>query len=62
MFKEICNNTPDRKFLGNFLRAVYQDVIKEELDIITNFGLEPKQVSKKISEISRNWFFEQEKL
>ena len=38
------------------------DVIKEDLDILVEAGLEPKDISKYISEIARKYFFEQEKL
>jgi hypothetical protein len=44
------------KFTGDFLRAVINDVIKEELDIMAEKGLEPKEVNKHISAIARKWF------
>ena len=36
--------------------------LKEESDIISKNGLEPKDIGKYVSEIARNYFFEQEKL
>ena len=41
---------------GTFLRFVIADVMKEELDIMTDIGLTPKDVNGKIAEISRMWF------
>lgn len=42
---------------GDFLKAVVQDVHKEDLDIIIEAGLEPKEVNKSISNIARKWLF-----
>jgi len=50
----------DRKGLGDFLRWVVKDVLKEEIDVISDAGFEPKDVNKKISEVCRTWFFERE--
>lgn len=50
-----------RKKLGEYLKSVVNDVIKEDLDIIIGAGLEPKDVNKNISVIARNYFFEEEK-
>lgn len=47
---------PDVKLTGDFLRAVMHDVIKEESDIMTEKGLEPKMVGSVISKIARTWF------
>lgn len=46
-----------RKSTGPFVKWVYDDVIKEELDTIMGNGFEPKEVSKYISTHARNWFF-----
>ncbi|MFW5847309.1 MAG: RNA ligase family protein [bacterium] len=50
----------DRTKLGDYLRNLVQDVIKEDLDIITDAGYTVKDVAKYISEIGRLYFFEQE--
>ena len=52
--------TIDRKHLGNYIRLVIADVIKEESDTIAEAGLEPKDVNSKISEVSRQYFFQRE--
>ena len=52
----------DRAKLGVYLKMVMDDVIKEDLDILVEAGLEPKDVSKYISEIARRYFFDQEKV
>lgn len=64
MLTESCNlingDSIDRSKLGGYLRMVVNDVLKEELDIIIEAGLEPKDVNKYISDIARKYFFEQE--
>ena len=66
MLEQTCdlNNggTIDRSKLGDYMRLLFNDIIKEELDILAEAGLEPKDVSKYISEIGRKYFFEQEKI
>jgi hypothetical protein len=52
----------DKKHLGTFIKMVIADVQKEEIDVITDAGYEVKDVAKYISEISKNYFFDQEKL
>jgi len=52
----------DRSKLGDYIRLVINDVVKEDLDIIVDAGLEPKDINKYISEIARLYFFDQEKL
>jgi len=49
-----------RKNLGEYLKWVYNDVIKEELDTIVKNGFEPKEISGAISNKARNWFFKYE--
>ena len=53
--------TIDRTKLGEYLKNLINDVIKEDLDILAEAGLEPKEVNKYISQIGRDYFFEQEK-
>lgn len=52
----------DRAKLGVYLKMVMDDVLKEDLDILVEAGLEPKDVSKYVSEIARRYFFDQEKV
>jgi hypothetical protein len=52
----------DRKHLGNYIRLVIADVLKEEMEVIAEAGLEPKDINAKISEVARQFFFEQEKV
>jgi len=52
----------DRAKLGIYLKLVMDDVLKEDLDILVEAGLEPKDVSKYVSEIARRYFFDQEKV
>lgn len=49
---------PSMKGMGTFLRAVINDVIKEESDIMVEQGLEPKTINSKISGVAREWFKE----
>jgi hypothetical protein len=64
MLSEACDlmngGTIDRSKLGDYLRLVIGDVIKEDMDILVDAGVEPKDVNKYISEIARRYFFEQE--
>lgn len=50
-----------REKLGDYIKAVINDVIKEDLDLIIERGFEPKDLGKYVSDISRKYFFEQEK-
>lgn len=46
-----------RKSTGPFLKWIYEDIIKEELDTIMGNGFEPKEISSTISDTARKWFF-----
>lgn len=65
MLTESCNlnngGSIDRDKLGDYLRMVIQDVMKEEMDIIAEAGLEPKDINKYISQVAREYFFDREK-
>lgn len=50
---------PSIKFLGDFLRLVFKDIIKEESDKLEEKGLIQKEVSSMVSKISKQWFLEQ---
>lgn len=52
----------DRTKLGEFLRNVINDVIKEESDVIAESGFEPKDINKQVSDVAKKYFFEQEKV
>jgi len=60
-FNTLNGGEIDRKSLGNFIKWVVNDTIKEELDLIVEAELEPKEVSKSISILARNYFFKLEK-
>jgi len=47
----------DVKKLGEYLKWVSTDTIKEELDIIQSYDLEPKDVMKKVQELYKKYFF-----
>jgi len=51
----------DRAKLGDYLRMVINDVMKEELDVIADAGLEPKEINKYISQVARDYFFDRER-
>lgn len=47
----------DIKKMGDFIRNVIQDIMKEESDTIAEAGLEPKDINSKVSEKCRLYFF-----
>lgn len=51
----------DRSKLGDYLRMVIKDVMKEEMDIISEAGLEPKDINKYISQVAKDYFFDRER-
>ena len=46
----------DIKKLGDFLRWIVKDIMKEETDVLVANNLEPKDVNSSISNIARTWF------
>ncbi len=42
--------------MGDFLRWLVNDIAKEEMDVMSENGLEPKDVNKHISTKARQWF------
>lgn len=48
----------DIKKMGEFIKNVINDVIKEESDVIAEANLIPKDINSKISEVCRNYFFD----
>jgi hypothetical protein len=52
--------TLDRSKLGDFIKLVMADIIKEDMDLLVEAGLEPKDIGKCVSDIARRYFFDQE--
>jgi len=50
---------PDITFMGNFIKSVMKDIIEEESDILFEKSLTPKDISKQVSFISKEWFNEE---
>lgn len=59
-FKEVCNNNPDRKLLGSFIKWISSDVNKEEADTLADSDLTMKDVGSPLSKRARDWFFSKE--
>jgi len=57
-FDVINGGKGDVKKTGDYLRAVIGDVMKEDIDIIIDADLTPKDVNQRISKKSREWFME----
>jgi len=51
----------DRAKLGDYLRMVIKDVMKEEMDLVVEAKLEPKDINKYISQVARDYFFDRER-
>ncbi len=51
----------DRKKIGEYLKAVNQDIIKEEAQTIVEAGYNFKELAGYISKISKDYFFQMEK-
>lgn len=64
MLETACNlvngGELDRAKLGDYIRLVINDIIKEDMDILVEAGLEPKDINKYVSEIAKRYFFDQE--
>lgn len=52
----INSGVPDIKNIGSFIKMVQQDIIKEELDTLAEFNLEPKDIFSIVSKISSKWY------
>jgi len=55
-FDLLNNGDLDIKRLGEFIKNVNNDILKEEIDVIADTGFEFKDVVKFVSEISKNYF------
>lgn len=51
----------DRKYLGDYIRMVIKDTMEEEMDLILESGFTPKDINKYISQLAKDFWFEQEK-
>lgn len=51
----------ERKGMGDFIKAVMNDIVKEEMHTFQEAGLEIKDVSKQVSEEIKKYFFQREK-
>jgi len=64
MLEKTCDfingGTLDRAKLGDFIRLVINDIIKEDMDILLDAGLEPKDINRYVSDVARRYFFDQE--
>ena len=52
-------NEPSMQKMGDFLRWIHKDIMKEHQEDYIRFGLEPKSINSKISLVCRAWFNEQ---
>lgn len=55
-FDLLNNGELDIKRLGEFIKNVNNDILKEEIDVIADAGFEFKDVAKFVSEISKKYF------
>lgn len=42
--------------MGDFIRWVYNDIIKEETDTIVASGIDPKKIGSAVANVARPWF------
>lgn len=57
VFGSDYEKTIDRKKLGDYLKWIGQDTLKEESDIIANYGFEPKDVMGRVQEKAKKYFY-----
>lgn len=50
----------ERSKIGSFIKMVINDIIKEELDTISEYNLEPKEINKYVSNVAKEYFFVRE--
>lgn len=60
-FDTLNGGVLDRSGLGNYIKAVMNDIIKEESDIIVDAGLDIKDIAKYVSTIAKDYFFQVER-
>jgi len=65
MLEKCCNLNNggfiDLKQIGEFFKLVNQDICKEDMDILTDAGIEFKDVVKYVTQISKNYYLTKEK-
>ena len=54
--------TIDRNKISEYLKWCSQDCLKEESDIIQDYGFEPKDVMGKVQQKAKDYFFAVEQL
>lgn len=57
VFGSDYEKTIDRNKMGEYLKWVAQDTLKEESDIIAEFGFEPKDVMGRVQEKAKKYFY-----
>jgi hypothetical protein len=57
VFNTLNGGDIDRKKLGDYIRWVIGDIMKEDLDLIAEAGLQPKEINAKISKVVKDYFF-----
>lgn len=55
----VNGGVPAMENMGKFMKAVNQDIIKEESDVMAGAGLEPKEVFSVVARIARQWYSEE---
>lgn len=55
VFDTINGGKGDVKKTGDYIRSVIKDIMKEEMDIMLDLGIEPKQINGKVSKVSREY-------
>jgi hypothetical protein len=62
VFNTLNGGEIDQKGIGNFIKAVMHDLLKEELDTISESGYTTKDISGPVSKICRNYILEKLKV
>lgn len=55
----VNGGVPTMEKMGAFMKALNQDIIKEESDVMVSAGLEPKEVFSVVARIARQWYSEE---
>ena len=55
----VNGGVPAMDKMGPFMKALNQDIIKEEADVMVSAGLEPKEVFSVVARIARQWYSEE---
>lgn len=50
----------ERRKMGDYIKLVIQDIVKEDSDIIVEAGLDMKEINSKVSDIAKRYFFTRE--